>query len=233
MRLELDGRKVMVTGGAGALGQSVVAALLREGATALVPCLTERDETTIRGLGDPRAVAVPAGDLSDEGRVEALYGGLEDLWASIHLAGGFAAGPVAELRLADFRRQVDMNLTNCFLCCREAVRAFRRRGGGGRIVNVAARQALTPVGGSVAYSTTKAGVASLTQCLAEEVRPEGVLVNAIVPSVLDTPANRAAMPGADPSGWPRPADLAEVIAFLASPANRAATGTLVQAYGRA
>ncbi len=84
----------------------------------------------------------------------------------------------------------------------------------------------------VAYSTSKAGVASLTQCLAEELAPDGIWVNAVVPSIMDTPANRAAMPGADHSAWPSVGDVAHTIAFLASPDNAVTRGALVPVYGR-
>ena len=103
---------------------------------------------------------------------------------------------------------------------------------GGRIVNVAARPALQPTGGMLAYSTAKAGVASLTQCLAAEVLAEGILVNAVVPSIIDTPANRKAMPDADHAAWPKAEQIAETIRFLVSPANVLTSGTLVPVYGR-
>jgi NAD(P)-dependent dehydrogenase (short-subunit alcohol dehydrogenase family) len=104
---------------------------------------------------------------------------------------------------------------------------------GGRIVNVAARPAVTPTAGMIAYATAKAGVAALTQALAVEVLPQGILVNAVLPSIIDTPANRAAMPTADHATWPTPAQLAETIAFLASEKNALTTGTLLPVYGRA
>ena len=126
----------------------------------------------------------------------------------------------------------ELNAVSAFLCCREAVRCMRR-GGGGRIVNVAARPALSPTGGMIAYTTAKAAVASLTQCLAAEVVDAGILVNAVLPSIIDTPANRAAMPDADFASWPKPAELAEAIAFLAGPQNRLTSGALVPVYGRA
>jgi NAD(P)-dependent dehydrogenase (short-subunit alcohol dehydrogenase family) len=104
--------------------------------------------------------------------------------------------------------------------------------GGGRIVNVAARTVLEPVGGKVAYSAAKAGVAALTQGLAAEVLGDGILVNAILPSTIDTPANRQAMPQADFARWATPVQIAETVAFLASPENALTTGTLVPVYGR-
>lgn len=232
MHCDLTGRHLVVTGGGGALGSAVVSTLLEAGATCHVPCKGARDLESVARHGSERAHAVADVELSDEAAVEAFYGALPALWGSIHLAGGFAMAPIERTRLADLRSQLDTNLTSCFLCCREAVASFRR-GRGGRIVNVAARPALVPAGGMLAYTTAKAAVASLTACLADEVRAEGILVNAIVPSIIDTPANRAAMPDADHSRWPTPAELARAIAYLASPENAVTTGALVPVYGRA
>ena len=103
---------------------------------------------------------------------------------------------------------------------------------GGRLVNVAARPALVPTPGLSAYAASKAAVAAMTQSLAEELKREGIWVNAVVPSTMDTPANRAAMPSADFAAWPSVDDVAETIAFLASPRNRSTRGALVPVYGR-
>ena len=175
-------------------------------------------------------------DLTDEAQVEAFYaqataGG--PLWASIHIAGGFAMSPIQKTSKGDFMRQMNMNAVTCFLCCREAVKRMRETGGG-RIVNVAARPALEPRtgGGMVAYTASKSTVAALTAALAQEVVVNGVLVNAVVPSIMDTPANREAMPQADFSKWPRVEEVAATIAFLASPQNSSTRGALVPAYGR-
>jgi NAD(P)-dependent dehydrogenase (short-subunit alcohol dehydrogenase family) len=140
---------------------------------------------------------------------------------------------VAETSLADFEKQWRLNTVTSFLTCREAVKAIRRTGKGGRIVNVAARPVVQPAGGMVAYVTAKAGVASLTQTLGAELLAENILVNAVLPSTIDSPANRASMPNADFTTWPKPAEIAETIAFLASPQNTLTTGTLVPVYGRA
>jgi NAD(P)-dependent dehydrogenase (short-subunit alcohol dehydrogenase family) len=129
-------------------------------------------------------------------------------------------------------QQLDMNFVSCFLCCRAAVNAMRA-GSGGRIVNVAARPALEPRQGAgmVAYAASKSAVAALTQALAEELVGEEIWVNAVAPSILDTPANRAAMPAADHARWVAPAALAAVIAFLASPENRVTRGAVIPVYG--
>lgn len=172
-------------------------------------------------------------DLSRETDATAYYAGLPPLWASIHLAGGFAMSPLTETSLADFEKQWRMNTVTCFLSCREAARAIRSTGAGGRIVNVTARPVLVPTAGMTAYVASKSGVAALTQALAVELAGDKILVNAVVPSIIDTPANRAAMPKADHAAWPKPAELAAAIAFLASPDNALTSGSLVPVYGRA
>jgi NAD(P)-dependent dehydrogenase (short-subunit alcohol dehydrogenase family) len=148
--------------------------------------------------------------------------------------------PIGEMSAADFMAQFRINALSCFLCSAAAVAAFRARqepgpGGtpGGRIVNVAARPALEPRlgAGMVAYTASKSAVAALTQALAQETTDEQIWVNAVAPSVLDTPANRAAMPAADYRRWVSPTDLAEMITFLASPANRATRGAVIPVYG--
>ena len=172
-------------------------------------------------------------DLSNEAQATAYYAALPPLWASIQLAGGFAMSPLVATSLADFEQQWRMNTVTCFLSCREAVRSMRGSGGGGRIVNVAARPVVAPVPGMAAYVASKAGVAAITQALAAELAGDGILVNAVLPSIIDTPANRAAMPNADHAAWPTPAQLAEAIGFLASPDNALTSGALVPVYGRA
>lgn len=228
-----EGRAVVVTGGTGALGRAVVARLVQAGAVCHVPVFHERELASFQHRDDGRVHLRPAVDLTDEPSVVSYYEAIPSLWASIHVAGGFAMAPLEETRLADWRNLHEMNATTCFLCTREAVRRIRASAaGGGRIVNVAARPALVPTGGMVAYSTSKAAVGALTQALAEELASESIWVNAVAPSIIDTPANRAAMPGADFASWPTPADLAETIVFLASPANHVTRGAIVPVYGR-
>jgi NAD(P)-dependent dehydrogenase (short-subunit alcohol dehydrogenase family) len=176
---------------------------------------------------------IPVSDLADEAMVAKVYEGLWP-WASIHLAGGFAAGTLAETGHGALMRQIDSNLVSCFLCCRAAVNAMLAAGGGGRIVNVASRQALEQRSGAgmAAYTIAKAGVAALTRALAEEVAKQGILVNAVAPSIMDTPANRAAMPKADFDSWPKVEEVAATILFLASPENKVTRGGVVPVYGK-
>lgn len=227
MRLDLDGKHVVITGGDGALGQAVVQAFRAAGAVCHLPILGPVVPQAAAGVLHTGNV-----NLTDERGVSAYFAGLPSLWASVHLAGGFQARPIAETTRADLDKQIELNLVTAFLCCREAVKALRASGGG-RIVNVAARVVEVPVGGSIAYSVAKAGVAALTRSLAVETRSDGILVNAVLPSIIDTPANRAAMPKADPAKWPRPDQLAEAILWLASPENRLTSGALLPVYGLA
>lgn len=229
-----DNRHVVVTGGAGALGEAVVRLLSGEGAICHVPAYSQ-EEAEAFGLADHKNVHVTAGlDLADEGTTEDYYADLPALWASLHIAGGFAMSPIAKTGLSDLEAQFRINVATCFLSCREAVKKMRAGGAnGGRIVNVASRPALAPAPNMTAYSVAKAGVAALTRSLAEEVKGEGILVNAVAPSIIDTPANREAMPDADFDSWPKPAQIAEAIAFLAAPENALTSGAVVPVYGRA
>jgi NAD(P)-dependent dehydrogenase (short-subunit alcohol dehydrogenase family) len=238
--VDFAGSHVVVTGGTGALGRAVISALRAGNAICHVPNLIAAELNGFPYATDPGVHITRDIDLADEAAVRRFYQGLPPLWASIHLAGGFAMSPIGETSPADFIAQFRMNALSCFLCSAAAVAAFRARttpgpGGaaGGRIVNVAARPALEPRlgAGMVGYTASKSAVAALTQALAQETTDEEIWVNAVAPSVLDTAANRAAMPDADHRRWVSPADLAEIITFLASPANRATRGAVIPVYG--
>jgi NAD(P)-dependent dehydrogenase (short-subunit alcohol dehydrogenase family) len=230
--MDLHGRHIVVTGGAGALGTAVVAALSEAGALCHVACFDEADAARFRPRA-PKGVSITVtGSLAEEAAVARLYQGVVPLWASIHIAGGFAGGALRETEVDVIRRQIDMNLLSCMLCCRAAVNAMA--GGGGRIVNIAARAALEwrSGAGMVAYTASKAAVAALTAALAEEVAKDGILVNAVAPSIMDTQANRQSMPKADYALWPKVEEVAATIAFLASPENRVTRGAIVPVYGK-
>ena len=227
-------RHVVVTGGTGALGTAVVGALLEAGATCHVP-YRSADEAAHFPHRAHQSVALTAlGDLADEAAVNEFYRGIPKLWASIHIAGGFAFAPIEKSDKALLMGQIESNLVSAYLCSRAAVGALREAGAGGRIVNVAARHALEPRQGAsmTAYTATKAGLAGLTQALAEEVAKDGILVNAVAPSIMDTPANRAAMPKADFAAWPKVEEVAATILFLASPENAVTRGAIVPVYGK-
>ena len=227
--MDFRNRTVIVTGGTGALGRAVVGVLLSAGAQCRVPYL--RDTEAAAFASQDHVTLVPRCELSNEDDVARLYEGAGPLWASIHIAGGFATGALADTSKAALMDMLNTNLVSCHLCCRAAARALA---GGGRIVNVGARPGLEPRQGAgmSAYVASKAAVIALTQALAAELAPQDILVNAVVPSVIDTPANRAAMPKADHAAWPKPEEIAQTIAFLASPDNRVTTGAAVPVSGR-
>jgi NAD(P)-dependent dehydrogenase (short-subunit alcohol dehydrogenase family) len=229
----LHDRAALVTGGTGALGRAVVARLLRDDADVHASWVTEREvESLKQHLGpDAHRPHFHEADLSNAGDVERLIGavtsrsGRLDILANI--AGGFAYGPLAETDHATWQKMLTLNATTAFLCTKAAVPHMRKRGWG-RIVNVSAGPALERGAENMsAYAASKSAVLGLTYSLARELGRDGITVNAIVPSIIDTPANRKAMPGADTSTWLAPSAIADVVAFLVSEQSRIVTGTAV------
>ncbi|MCW9039406.1 MAG: SDR family NAD(P)-dependent oxidoreductase [Rhodospirillales bacterium] len=231
-----EGRNVVVTGGTGALGSAVVGRLLSLGASCHIPVFNADEGARFEYSGHARTHLSHGVDLTDEAAVSAFFDALPALWASVHIAGGFAMAPLADTTKDAFMGQVSMNALTCFLCSREAVKIMRRTGAqeGGRIVNVAARPGLEPRQGSgmAAYAASKAAVVAMTGALGEELASESIWVNAVAPSILDTPGNRAAMPDANHEDWPKVEEVAETIVHLASPENGAARGAVVPVYGK-
>jgi NAD(P)-dependent dehydrogenase (short-subunit alcohol dehydrogenase family) len=226
---------VIVTGGTGALGAAVLDGLLQAGAYCHVPYRSEQAIGRSPHRGNARVSFAALSDLADEAAVTRYYESMKDVWASIHLAGGFATAAIERGDRAFLVEQLETNLVSAYLCSRAAAMAMRRVGSGGRIVNVASRQALEQRsgGGSVAYTIAKAGVAALPTALGAELSGESIFVNAVAPSIIDTPENRKAMSNADFASWPKVEDVAATILFLASPANTATRGAVVPVYGKA
>jgi NAD(P)-dependent dehydrogenase (short-subunit alcohol dehydrogenase family) len=234
--MDFSNRQVVVTGGTGALGAAVVARLVDAGATCYVPWVLPGEAESFVFKDHPQVKLTGNVDLTDQAQVDAFYQTVPDLWASIHCAGGFTMAPIGENDAASLESMLRMNTLTAFLCSRAAVLRIRKRNvrGGGRIVNVAARPALEPRigGGMVAYTMSKAAVAAMTESLGQELAEEDIWVNAVAPATLDTPGNRAAMPNADTRKWATVEDVAEVIAFLASPSNRTVRSAVVPVYSR-
>lgn len=232
MKSEFEGLDVVVSGGAGALGTAIVTRLLEAGATCHIPCFDPAEAATFPHAGDPRVHLEQDVDLTDETAVAEYYQALPRLWASIHCAGGFDMSPIEGTSLHAYQQMMSINATTAFLCCREAIRKMGDVEGG-RLVNVASRPALEPRAGAgtIAYTMSKAAVAALTSALGEELAARRIWVNAIAPSIIDTPANRSAMPDADHEQWPKVDAIAETVAFLASPQNKTTRSSIVPTYG--
>ena len=216
------GRRVFVTGGTGALGSAVTQRLLEDGHRVAVTCRRDAEVDALRtGLGDLDAnLAVIAADVTDEESVDAalaqFHSRLGSVEALVHLVGAWHGGePVQEQSLETWRGVTDLNLTSAFLCA-HAVLPEMIDGGWGRLVMVSSRTAREGRNGQSAYAVAKEGVATLAEVIADECCGTGVTANTIAPSVLDTPANRRAMPSADFTRWVQPDVAAAMVAFLIS-----------------
>lgn len=223
-------QRVVVTGAFGALGRVVVRSLAASGAN--VAALDHAPAPAEPGAG---VHAFGGIDLADGAAAQAALdqanqalGGIDAL---VNIAGGFRWETVAEGNLDTWDQLYRLNLRTA-VAASQAALPFLLAAGGGRIVNIGAAGAVKAGTGMGAYAASKAGVARLTEAMAEEFKDRGITVNALLPSIIDTPANRADMPDADPAQWVAPADLAAVILFLASPESRAMTGALVPVTGR-
>jgi NAD(P)-dependent dehydrogenase (short-subunit alcohol dehydrogenase family) len=219
--MEMKGKVVLITGGAGALGQTVVPAFLSSGASVV---LGDLNPVNMRGVTALKA------DFTDQRQVRSLVdeviriSGRID--ALINLVGGFMTGRVVETDVSLWQRMLTMNLTSAFLLSQAVLPSMMQRGQG-RIVHVAARAALEPFAGAAAYIVSKTGLIGLVRTLSAELEGSGVTVNAVLPSTIDTPANRKAMPAADPSKWARPDSIADALTFLASDAAGQISGALI------
>jgi NAD(P)-dependent dehydrogenase (short-subunit alcohol dehydrogenase family) len=220
---------VLVAGGTGFLGSAVVDALLAADyevtATWVVDSERERLES--------QPVELVKADLFDPDATETAVASVDDLEAVVDLVGGFATGArVHETDPEEFERMLRLNLRPAFLLARAAMPRMIGRGGGA-FVGVSARPALRPFSGAAGYITAKAGVLAFIQALDAEYRDDGIRCNAILPSVIDTPANREGMPGADHSKWVPPEQIARVVRFLVSEDSAPTSGAAIPVYGRA
>lgn len=217
---EYDGRTVVVTGASGALGAGLATAFNQAGA---------------RVIGLDRAapsepvdgVRYESGDLTDDGQVGSLFGAIGAPWAIVNAVGGFAPhSPLASLDLDELTHQLSLNLQTAAVITKHALRIMQPAGLG-RIVHTASQAATSPTGAGFSYSVSKLGVLHLVRMASAEVAKTGLTVNAVAPSIIDTPANRAAMPNADHDSWPKIPDIARAYLFLASPGAGRVNGATV------
>jgi NAD(P)-dependent dehydrogenase (short-subunit alcohol dehydrogenase family) len=217
---------VLVAGGTGALGQAVVAELLDSGYRCAVTWVVEEERRRAQEEFGDRAPLIHA-DLLDSAGVAEAVAAVEDLEAVVNLVGGFAmGGRVHETEPAEFARMLELNLTPGFNLARAAMPRLIERGGGA-FVGVSAQSIWKPFAGAAGYITAKTAVLAFIRALDAEYKGDGVRCNAILPSVIDTPANREAMPDADHSRWVQPADIAKVVRFLVSEDSRPTSGAAI------
>lgn len=228
---------ILVTGAAGNLGRATLTCLARQGAR-LVAVDRMGDATALLGAGvaEPSEhLALPGLDLLDaaacEARIAQVLARFGRLDGVAHTVGGFAIQPIADSSPAAWEAMFRINLLTTLNIFRASI-AGMRPAGRGALCAVGALAALKAPGEMGAYAAAKSAVLRLVESYAEELRGTGLRVNAVLPGTIDTPQNRAAMPGADPSAWVQPAEIAEVIAFLLSPAAGAITGALLPVTGR-
>jgi len=229
--MNLSGKVLVITGGNGALSQAAAATLSGYGARL---ALLDHAQTpsTAQAAGARHYGGI---DLTQEGAARSVMervvkdaGRLDGL---INVAGGFHWEKLAGGTLDSWDSMYRINLRTAVVSCQAAL-PFLLQSGNGRIVNVGAMGAIKAATGMGAYAASKAGVEKLTEALADELKDQGITVNAILPSTLDTPKNRLDMPQADFTRWVAPIEAAEVIAFLVSDAARAVTGALIPVAGR-
>lgn len=235
----MNGKVVLVTGGAGNLGQEVTRTLLDAGARVAVPFYRTDVPSALDHLaaeyGD-RLHAFALDLTTERGSEQSVRQVVEwgrELHSVIHLVGGFSGGTgIAETPYDLWSRMLELNLTSAFLVARFAI-PHLLQAGGGSFVFVSSRAAFDAPGGRAAYAVAKGGLLTLTRAIADEHGAEGIRANVIVPDTIDTAENRRGMPHADPSGWISPAAVAQVVLFLASEASNVVNGAAIPLYREA
>jgi NAD(P)-dependent dehydrogenase (short-subunit alcohol dehydrogenase family) len=226
-----NGKVIIVTGAAGNVGSALAKLLASRGArVAAVDTAKDRLDTVINALDGDGHLGLPEYDLVDPkasaaliARVQSVCGRLDGVGTTI---GGFAMAPLADAGMDQWSAMFDLNVRTTWNIYQAAVPAMRLVGGGA-LVGIGSVAGLRGSAQMAAYSATKSAVLRLTESLADELRGDAIRVNAVLPTTIDTPQNRAAMPGADTSRWVKPSEIAEVMAFLLSDASRVVSGALL------
>ena len=223
----------LITGGSGALGTAITRRFLADGASVCVPWIVEGERTRLEAAVDAAArsrLMLERCDVGNDAAMTALATRVREKHGRIDVlvtgVGGFAMGGLVETDRATWDAQIALNLTTTYVACRAVVPAMLAAGRG-RVVSIASRAVLPPAGGFIAYTVAKAGVIAFVQALAQETRGRGVTVNAVLPSTMDTPANRKAMPDVDPRTWTPVDAVADAVAYLAGESAGHVTGTLL------
>ncbi len=237
MNIEFSGKVVVVAGGTGGLGKAVSLGFLDAGASVVV---TYHNETEFRALKELVAPNQPSlegysVDVTDESAVAALFDAVVKqhgaVDALVNTVGGYAGGvKLWDLETSVLDRMLGLNLRSGFALARAAL-PIMLKAGHGSIVNVAAKAAFDHGAGAAPYAASKAAAVALMDSLAEDAKGTGVRVNSILPSIIDTPANRRAMPNSDFGLWPKPEDIAQVILFLSSDVAKSIHGASIPVYG--
>ncbi len=229
----MKGKKVLVTGGTGGLGLGVTPLVLAQGADVTIPYHNAQEVERLKSYlppGDFARIQFFPVDLMNEVAVQELVNTMGRVDALIHLVGGFSMGKTHEYPLEQWQRDFDLNLTTTFLVCKHSLQKMLEFGYG-RIVTVGSRGAMEPGGQLAAYCASKAGVVALTKAIADETKGTNITANVVLPSIIDTPANRAAMGPENASQWVKPESLGHVICFLASEAAKDIRGAAIPVYG--
>jgi len=223
---------IIVTGAAGNVGSAVARLLAARGArVAAIDAQAQPLEALMPTLDQPdRHLALPQVDLTDPAACDAAIGKIIKTFGHLHgvatTVGGFAMGSLAETGPAEWERMFRLNVETTWNIYRAAVPALRQAGGGS-LVGIGSAAGLRGSGQMAPYAATKSAVMRLTESLADELRPDNIRVNAVLPGTIDTPQNRAAMPNADTSRWVKPTEVAEAILFLLSDAASGISGALL------
>jgi NAD(P)-dependent dehydrogenase (short-subunit alcohol dehydrogenase family) len=237
MSAKFEGKVVLVAGGTGGLGRAVTLAFLEEGAKVIATYRKQEELDTLKiraGVNTAQLDGV-AVDVTDEAAVrqliEKIVGKYRRLDAMVNTVGGYAGGTkLWELETKVFDQMLALNLRSGYALSRAAVRAMLKEGHG-VIVNVASKAAVDHAGGAAAYAASKSAAVALLDSLAADLKGSGVRANTVLPSIIDTEANRKAMPKADFAKWPKPEEIARVILFLCSDDARVIHGAAIPVYG--